>query len=136
MRPSGACGPFVSAVALGSSGIYVAGGVAGTFPGQANSSSVDVFLGKSDLEGYILSAQQFGTFAIDGANSVASAGSRVYVAGYVPGTFPGQTSVGKNDAFVSAFSDPGSSPNCNPFIAASDATALAVPRASVVGRWD
>src|SRR5438046_6684714 len=95
MRPSGACGPFVSAVALGSSGIYVAGGVAGTFPGQANSSSVDVFLGKSDLEGYILSAQQFGKFAINGAKSVDSTGYRMYVAGYVCGTIPGVYSCDK-----------------------------------------
>src|SRR5438552_2072064 len=135
IRRFGAWGPFVSAVALGSSGIYVAGGVAGTFPGQANSSSVDVFLGKSDLEGYILSAQQFGTFAIDGANSVASAGSKVYVAGYVSGTFPGETSVGKNDAFVSAFSEPGSIPTFNPLLAATVATAIAVASALVVLMW-
>jgi len=135
IRRFGAWGPFVSAVALGSSGIYVAGGVAGTFPGQVNSSSVDVFLGKSDLEGYILSAQQFGRFAIDGANSVASAGSRVYVAGYFSGTFPGETSVGKNDAFVSAFSEPGSIPTFNPLLAATVATAIAVASALVVLMW-
>jgi hypothetical protein len=72
----------VSGLSVDSSGVYVAGAVLGTFPGQTSAGGVDAFVGKYDIDGNEVWIFQFGTGDTnDRANAVAVDASVVYVAG-------------------------------------------------------
>ena len=73
-----------NAVAVDSSGVYVAGRVLGAFVADA----YDAFLRKYDTGGGVLWVRQIGTESFDYGNAVATDGSGVYVAGHTGGTYP------------------------------------------------
>ena len=87
-------------VTVGASGVYVAGVVGGTLPGQVSSGGTDAFVRKYDANGNELWTRQFGTGAFDGAGGMTVDASGVYVDGVTSGTLPGQASAGDVDAFV------------------------------------
>ncbi len=90
-----------SVAADGLGNVYVAGHTQGTLPGQTSAGSSDAFVRKYDATGNELWARQFGSSSGDIAYGVAVDGlGNVYVAGVTPGTMPGQTLAGGDDAFA------------------------------------
>jgi len=88
----------------GAGNIYVAGSTRGTLPGQTRVGEGDVFVRKYDASGQELWTRQFGTRDLDGTYSLAmDSGGNVWISGHTQGTFPGQTSAGKWDAFVAKY---------------------------------
>jgi YVTN family beta-propeller protein len=87
-------------VAVDSSGVYVVGRTAGTFPGGTNAGGEDIFIQKVDSAGNLVWARQFGSSSSEAGEDVALDGSAVYIAGRTSGTLPGQTSAGGQDAFM------------------------------------
>ncbi len=88
------------AISVAASGVYVAGWTEGTLPGQTSAGSRDAFVRKYDADGKEVWTRQFGTASEDLAREITVAASGVYVAGWTFGTLPGQTSAGRDDAFV------------------------------------
>ncbi len=88
-----------------SGGVYVVGIVGGEFPGQTNEGGeFDAFIRKYNSDGDEEWTRQFGTSEVDFANGVsADSSGGVYVVGSTFGTFPGQTNVGGQDAFLAKF---------------------------------
>lgn len=84
-------------------GVYLAGGVAGTLPGQTSAGSTDAFFRQYDPNGNDLFTIQFGTSGADNAPAIAVDGEAIYVGGRVGGALPDQTHAGGQDAFVSKF---------------------------------
>lgn len=75
---------------------------------QATAGNGDAFVAKLDGFGNILWTRQFGSGGIDVASSVAvSSKGEVFATGYVLGVLPGQTFVGKLDAYVVKFDGTG-----------------------------
>jgi Bacterial Ig-like domain (group 3)/SdrD B-like domain/Beta-propeller repeat len=87
-------------VAVDAGGVYVAGGLFGTLPGQVNAGSGDAFLRKLDASGAELWTHQFGTDGDDAALAIATDASGVYVGGATTGIFPGQIPFGGEESFV------------------------------------
>ena len=81
-------------------GVYVAGGTEGTFPGQTNAGSSDVFVRKDDGSGAEVWTRQFGTSARDEGWAIAGDATNLYVAGRTEGFFPGEPGTGSKGAFV------------------------------------
>ena len=100
-------GDSALAVAADPSGVYVAGGTGGTFPGQTSAGDYDAYLQKYDPNGTLVWTRQFGTVAGDDARAVAADESGAYVAGLTTGTFPGQTSAGGADAYLQKYDHDG-----------------------------
>jgi hypothetical protein len=92
-------------VAVGGSGIYLAGQTGGVLPGQSSAGGQDAFVGKYDASGAALWTRQFGTAATDSATGIAVSASGLYVAGTTDGTFPGQMSSALSDVFVAKIVD-------------------------------
>lgn len=94
-RPS--LSPFDSAqaVAADSTGVYVAGFVSDTLPGQTALGGTDAFVRKYDPNGTELWTRQFGTASFEHAYAAAVDSTGVYVAGDW-----GQTETGSFDALV------------------------------------
>ena len=88
-----------SAIALGSSGIYVAG-TRDTTPGRGDPTAYDVFVDKFDANGNLVWDRRFGSQTLDEGRAVAVDPSGVYVAGFAYGTIPGESTSGQEDAFV------------------------------------
>lgn len=92
--------PYAVAVD-GSDGVVVAGSTAGTLPGQTWAGGRDAFVRRYDAAGNELWTRQFGTYNQEVARGVAvDASGNVVVVGHTSGVFPGQTSLGGDDAFV------------------------------------
>jgi len=93
---------WASGVALdGEGSVYVVGVTGGTLPGQSSAGGVDAFLCKFDPLGNLLWTRQFGPNDYDWAHGVALDGEgNVYVVGVTGGTLPGQSSAGRDDAFI------------------------------------
>lgn len=97
------------AVSADACGVYVAGQVGGTLPGQASALGPDAFVRKYDAEGNEVWTSQFGTTSVvDFAFAVVVDPGGVYVAGQVGGALPGQTSAGATDAYVRKYDAGGS----------------------------
>jgi hypothetical protein len=88
-----------------SSGVYVVGLTDGTFSGQTNEGGDDAFIRKYNSDGDEVWTRQFGTSGADFARGVSADSSGVYVAGSTEGTFPGETSLGRIDAFLAKLVD-------------------------------
>ncbi len=85
----------------GAGNVYVAGITEGTFAGQDSIGYRDAFVAKYDRSGTQQWVRQLGTSEYDSAYGVSVDGAGdVYVVGETRGTFAGQSSVGKNDAFL------------------------------------
>jgi uncharacterized protein (TIGR03437 family) len=89
-------------VAVTAAGVYVAGNVIGTLPGQAGAGGLneDQFVRKYDLQGNALWTRQFGTPERDWTNGVAANSSGVYVAGDSPRTLLSSTTTGDLDGVL------------------------------------
>ena len=85
-----------NAVAVDSSGVYVAGRVLGAFVADA----YDAFLRKYDTGGGVLWVRQIGTESFDYGNAVATDGSGVYVAGHTGGNLEYGAPGGGVDAYI------------------------------------
>jgi hypothetical protein len=88
-------------------GIYVSGEVQAAIPGQTFAGEMDGFVRKYDREGNVLWTRQFGTPGSDYAWKITEDATGVYVAGFVGGALPGQTSAGGQDAFVRKYDQNG-----------------------------
>jgi hypothetical protein len=84
------------------SGIYLAGAIAGAFPGHVfNGGPADAFVRKYDSNGSELWTQQYGTSGVDLAIGVATDPTGVYVVGRADGALPGQTHAAPGaDAYI------------------------------------
>ncbi len=92
----------------GRSSLYVTGYTNSSFTGQDSAGSKDAFLCRYDEAGKLLWLRQFGTSGDEDAYGVAvESASRIYVAGNTAGTFPGQSSGGKQDCFITRFDTSG-----------------------------
>ena len=91
---------YACSITADDSGIYVAGSMEGTLPGQTSAGHGDAFVRKYDTDGNELWTRQFGSADHDEAWSITADDSGIYVAGFTLGTLPGQTSAGHADAFV------------------------------------
>jgi len=87
---------------VGASGIYVVGHTQRTGPGVRLSGETQAFVRKYGADGALRWAREFGNVAVPYLGSVAVCSDRtgVYLAGAVSGALPGQTSAGRDDAFV------------------------------------
>jgi len=92
-------------VAVGASGVYVAGFVGGSLPGKTTAGGQDAFVRKYDSDGATIWTGQFGTAATDSAAGVTVSDSGLFVAGFTTGTFPAQTGFGLEDVFVAKIVD-------------------------------
>ena len=94
-----------NAVAVNSTGVYVAGDTTGAFPGQTKVGGLwDEFAAKYDLNGNQQWVRQFGTRFEDAAFGVALSASGAYFVGMSDGEpLPGATSVGNWDAYVRVY---------------------------------
>jgi len=81
-------------------GIYIVGGIQGTWPGQTSAGEQDAYVLKYDSNGTELWVRQFGSSTWDEGRAVAADVSGVYVVGYTRGSLPGQTRAGQQDAFI------------------------------------
>ena len=91
---------YAEGMSVDSTGIYVAGVTCGTFPEQTSAGGADGFVRKYDTNGTEGWTRQFGTYAWDVVYGISVDSTGIYVDGITPGTFPGQTSAGGQDAFV------------------------------------
>ena len=88
---------------------YLTGDTTGTFSGQTNAGSSDVYVRKVDSSGTAAWTTQFGTAAGDVGQAVATdASGNSYVTGFTSGTFTGQTNAGMSDAFLAKVDGSGS----------------------------
>jgi Bacterial Ig-like domain (group 3)/PKD domain/SdrD B-like domain len=93
-------------VAVGPTGVYVAGFVGGALPGKTSAGGQDAFVRRYDVEGATIWTGQFGTAATDSVAGVVVGTPGLYVAGSTTGTFPGQpTFTGDQDVFVAKIVD-------------------------------
>jgi hypothetical protein len=82
-----------SGIAADSSGVCVAGGKEGEFPGFTSAGSRDVFARKYDPAGVELWTIQFGSAGPDDAFAVALSGDSTFIGGTARSTLPTQTAV-------------------------------------------
>lgn len=97
--------PWAITVAADAAGnAFVAGFIAGTFPGQTSAGTFDAFVLAYDRAGAQQWVRQFGTAQQDQATNVAvdDAGN-IYVAGTTLGAFSGEVQLGEVDAFLARF---------------------------------
>jgi hypothetical protein len=82
-------------------GIACVGNTTGTLAGQMSAGGYDIFVKTFDAStaepGFSL---QFGSRSFEAPVGAATSIGRLYVAGYTEGRFPGQSSLGNEDAFV------------------------------------
>ena len=90
-----------------SDSLYVVGDVGGALPGQTSLGQGDGYLRKYDSGGAVIWTRQFGTSEQDYARAVAVDDTAVYLAGETAGAFPGQSSTGGSDAFLSKYDTEG-----------------------------
>lgn len=81
--------------------VYVVGSSSGALPGQTDMGEGDAFIRKYDGDGNELWTRQFGSQDWDSANGLGiDDAANVYVVGSASGALPGQTHLGKSDAYV------------------------------------
>lgn len=98
---SGNDGASFRGVATDGRGVYIAGNVAGTLPGQTGAGGRDAFVRQYSRSGDELLTVQFGTSGDDRAIAIAVGDDEdLYLGGRTSGAFPGYTSAGDVDAFV------------------------------------
>ena len=100
------------ATTVDATGVYVAGEVEGTLPGETSAGGIDAFVRKYDSDGNVLWTDQFGTAGVDVAYGISTTPSltgevSIYVVGATGGTFPGETSAGADDFFIRKYDSDG-----------------------------
>jgi len=99
-----------NAVAANESAIYVTGATLLAFPGSerlSDTAVADVYVRRYDPTGEALWTRQFGTSSEDQGRAIAVDDSGIYVAGSTAGVLPGETSLGKTDAFLRKYNTAG-----------------------------
>ncbi len=94
-------GDFAHAATADASGVYVVGATGGVLGGGSSAGNLDVYLRKYDDGGTAIWTHQFGTAPSESALGVATDSDAVYVVGATVGVFPGETGMGREDAFIS-----------------------------------
>lgn len=94
-------------LAVHSSEVYVAGTTYGALPGETSAGSHDAYVRKYDAVSNVQWTRQFGSDQEEDNVRVASNSSGVYVTGRTAGTLPGQTSLGRRDAFIHKYDHSG-----------------------------
>jgi uncharacterized protein (TIGR03437 family) len=94
-------------VAADVEGVYVAGIVRGSLPGQSSAGGADAFVRKYNPGGSEEWTRQFGSASDDNALGTAVSGSGVYVAGATSGALAGGSSSGFSDAFLKKYDTSG-----------------------------
>jgi hypothetical protein len=89
----------VGGIAADATGVYVAGSLWQTLPGQRSHGRQDAFVRRYDLAGDVVWTRQFGTHRIDAATDVALGGGGLYVLGTTNDGL-GAPSAGLDDLFV------------------------------------
>jgi hypothetical protein len=95
------------ALAVHTSGLYVAGITADAMPGQTSAGAHDAFIRKYDASGNEVWTRQFGTRNAEDVAGIAADDTGVYVVGSTLGVLPGQTGAGSADLFVRKYDDQG-----------------------------
>jgi hypothetical protein len=81
--------------------IYLVGQtLSGAWSGHTAAGGFDVFVTRHTATGEFAGARQFGTAQVEYTESIALSGSDLFVAGMTYGTWPGQTALGDQDAYV------------------------------------
>jgi hypothetical protein len=93
----------IQAVTSDGTYVYACGYTSGSLDGQPFEGKQDVFVQKWDQSGDLLWTREIGTNELDRAYGITVNESGVFVTGRTNGTFPGQTSSGGLDAFVTMF---------------------------------
>jgi hypothetical protein len=101
---------IIEDVAVDSSGsVYVAGWTGGGLPAETSAGGYDAFVRKYGADGNVLWTRQFGTRGSDFIQAVAvDSSGNTFVAGETNRALPGQTRVGRSDAFVRKYGAAGS----------------------------
>ncbi len=88
--------------------VYVSGYTTGAFSGNTNKGSTDGFLAKYSATGTLAWVKQLGTIYDDYVTAVKtdSAGN-IYIVGYTPGAFTGNTNLGGWDGFIAKYNPSG-----------------------------
>jgi hypothetical protein len=86
-----------------STGVYIAGNVGDSLPGQTSEGSIDAFIRKYNSDGDEIWTRQFGTPGRDAANGVSADSSGVYVAGFTQQ----EDDIGSDDAFIRKYNSDG-----------------------------
>jgi hypothetical protein len=95
---------FGFGIVADATGVWVSGDTYGSLGGQESRGTPDAFVrGFAASDGSVLWTKQFGTREYDGSYGLAVLGTEVYAVGATDGRFPGQTDLGRSDAFVRAF---------------------------------
>jgi len=102
-------GDYIADLATDTFGdLYVVGSTYGSLPNQTSAGSLDAFIRKYDSLGSELWTRQFGTDAVEVAESVAAGeAGNVYMVGYTDKALPGQTDLGGIDAYIRKYDDLG-----------------------------
>lgn len=93
-------------IALDSSdNVYLTGNTEGNFEGIANSGGYDIIFKKYDSNGNKIWTKLIGSPAAGEENGrrIVVSGNSVYLAGYIKAALAGQTSFGKDDAFIKQY---------------------------------
>jgi hypothetical protein len=100
---------FGSGIAVDSSGnAYIAGQTNGTFAGNTNAGSADMFIAKYDSSGNQVWVKQFGTSSGDFGSGIAvDASGNTYTTGYTEGALAGNISAGSADMFIAKYDTSG-----------------------------
>ena len=130
------------AVAVDSTGVYVAGHTNAALPGQTLGSPGvdDAFVRKYDRNGNELWTRQFGTASTEQAHGVAADSTGVYVVGNTNGPLGLPSTIGAFDAFIRKYDANGNAPWTRQFGTAANDYAWAVAASSsgiyAAGRTD
>ncbi|UCH89129.1 MAG: FG-GAP repeat protein [Thermoplasmata archaeon] len=98
---------YASGICVDSSGLYIAGYVDGTLPGQTGVGGTDGFVCKFDLNGIEKWTKQFGTPGYDRVDGISIDSSGIYMAGATTGAFPGFLDAIGTDIFICKFDHDG-----------------------------
>ena len=81
--------------------VYVVGWTTGAMPGSTSAGNVDVIIQAYDPNGAALWSRQFGGSGSDHTAGVSAVAAVAYIGGSTNGALPGQTYLGRVDAFIS-----------------------------------
>ena len=88
--------------------VYIGGITLGTLPDQTSAGHWDAYVRKYDPQGREVWTRQFGTAGDDNAPGLAADGpGQLYVAGVTEGPLPGQTHLGRSDAYLRKYDGDG-----------------------------
>jgi hypothetical protein len=100
---------IVSAIAVSSASIWIAGSTTSAWPGQTAVGGTDAFVSRLGIGGAAAWTRQFGSPGDDGVASLATEGNSVYVTGSAGAALLGEIGLGESDAFAARYLKNGTS---------------------------